>query len=239
MTAFTEALVLAPESSKKIADYYIKRSIVLQKLNAYSESLQDIKRALELSNTEKTVNNLLKRKKIIESLLSINNLQELNLKDYPKDDILTHGENNEIPGVSSALALVYNKEFGRHYVATQDIEVGDVLMVQKPLVYTPIVESLSKDSGRKKWICDYCLVSTIAPIPCDSCTLSLYCSQKCKSDAYKKFHKTECKIVQREPPLGSQTSLYLRALLVTTKQGENFEEMVTVLDRIKKSKGIF
>ena len=244
LKAFTHALVMIPGSSKKIADCYIGRSIALQKLKAYPESLEDIERALKLPISEEQTKKLLDRKTVINSLISSFNFKKLNLKDNSKEEIkLSYGENEEIPGVSSAMNLAYSEKYGRHYVATRDIEIGDVLMVQKPFVFVPHPEIGQnynpKGPKGKSWICDYCLNLTKAPIPCGNCTLPLYCSEKCRSDALKKFHKIECQLSVSEPPVGSQTSFFLRALLIATEQGEKFHEAVTAMEQIKNCKGKF
>lgn len=219
-----------------IAYSYFWRSMVLQKLKAYSESLRDIQRALKLSITENQKRNLLDRKKVMQNLQP----KESSKKKEEEEEILSYGENAEIKGVSSALALVYNKKYGRHYVATRDIQIGDILMIQKPYSFSTIKEGNIEKNGQKHWFCENCLDLTMAPIPCDFCAMNLYCSAKCRLEAYGKFHKYECKIAQLELPVippGPIAKFFLRTLLILTKQGEDFEEIVKLVDVINRRKG--
>lgn len=214
--------------------------MVFNKLKAYPESLKDIERALKLPISKEQKINLSNRKKILTLLLKESNKKpEANKKSEAneKESIqLSYGENEEIEGVSSAMTLAYNEEFGRHFVATRDIKIGDFLMIQSPLIWAKERESEVDPKG-KKWLCDFCLNSIINPVPCERCTYFLYCSLKCRSEAFEKYHKIECQICNIRSPVGPQTTLFLRTLLVTTKQGENFQEAYNLMEKIKKCKG--
>ena len=226
-------------SSKINAHSYFWRSIALQKLKAYSESLKDIKRALKFRITKEQKTNLLNRKKVLQDLLLKESKKKctVNKEENTQEEVtLSYGENEEIRGVSSAMALTYNEKFGRFFVATCDIKIGDVLMIQSPLTWTKIRASEDDPKG-KKWFCDYCLHSTMNPIPCDKCTCFLYCSFKCRSAAFEKYHKIECQISNFRFIIGPQTTLFLRTLLVTTNQGENFQEVGKLMEKIKNCKG--
>ncbi|XP_033215333.1 SET and MYND domain-containing protein 4-like [Belonocnema kinseyi] len=239
LIAFTNGLRVAPASSKIIAHCYYYRAMVLSKLKAYPESLSDIERALKLPISEEQKTSLSKRKKIVDLILNESNKKsEANKKseENKKERIqLSYGESEEIKGVSSAMALAYNEEFGRHFVATRDIKIGDFLMIQSPLMWVKQRDS-EDDSKGKKWFCDFCLNSTINPVPCESCTYSLYCSLKCRSEAFEKYHKIECQIANVRSPMGPQTTLFLRTLLVATKQGEDFQEVYNLMEKIKNCK---
>ena len=218
---------------------YYWRSVALHRLKAYFESLQDIERALEQSINKEQETNLLKYKKVIQNLLLNNNNQRDTSEKEPIEEevILSYGENKEIPGVSNAMALVYSIKYGRHYLATRNIKVGDILMIQKPYVFVTSKEGDDNRKG-KEWFCENCLKPTKAPIPCYSCAMPFYCSVACRSEAYDKFHKTECRLANVSAPLGPLSSLFLRTFLILTKQGESFEEAVKLTKDIEKYKGI-
>ncbi|XP_043471005.1 SET and MYND domain-containing protein 4-like isoform X3 [Leptopilina heterotoma] len=237
LSLFNKALVSAPGSSKHIASFYKERSIALQKLKAYSESLQDIERALKLTESQEEKNDLEKRKTIIHALNLKDTLNRLSVT--PKDvdeqqEEITYGESKELVGVSSALALEYNAKFGRHYVATQNINVGDVLMIQKPYVHVLFPEFLLGYAQIENSCCDNCLTSILNPIPCEDCVAVIYCSEECKLIDFKKMHKIECQVTRRFPSMSRD--LALRSLIKATNKGNNLDEIYSKMRRIGKCK---
>ncbi|XP_011304229.1 SET and MYND domain-containing protein 4-like [Fopius arisanus] len=96
--------------------------------------------------------------------------------------------NLEIPDASDAIAIRYSGKYGRHIVATRDIDVGEVLAVQTP--YIAVLEL-----SRRRSNCWYCLSQTWSGVPCDKCVNVLFCSEKCKSRAWEEFHDVECHVL--------------------------------------------
>lgn len=104
-----------------------------------------------------------------------------NLPQVPND-------NEEIPGASSAIKLVYSEEFGRYVVATRDIEPGEVLAVQQGYVSNLFLENFYSH-------CIYCMKQTWSGIPCDKCVYAIYCSENCRKAAWINHHDIECQVV--------------------------------------------
>lgn len=98
-----------------------------------------------------------------------------------------------IPNVSDCLSLEYNKKYGRHFVAARDIKPGEILIIEKGLV-VPAVEKLHL-------VCSYCLNFTWNGVPCPHCVFAIYCTEECKTNAWKEYHDIECSIL---PALLSQ-----------------------------------
>ena len=229
---------VAPGFSNIAAHCYYYRSLALKNLKAYPESLKDIERALNLPISGEQKDNLESGKNVIQKLLLKRNSYNSTKNNIVDEEVtLSYGESSEIKGVSKAIALVYSTRFGRHFLATRNIKVGDVLMIQKPYVIVLSKEGDDSPKG-KEWFCENCFKTTKAPIPCDYCAMFFYCSDECKSEAYVKFHKTECKLASLRPPLGPLSTLFLRTLLIMTKQGKNFHEALILMDDVKKRKGI-
>lgn len=67
---------------------------------------------------------------------------------------LAGGENGNFTSASAYLSVFYNREKGRHVVATHDIKVGDVLFVEKPFAFIIFQD-----------VCHSCCKKTVAPIP--------------------------------------------------------------------------
>ncbi|XP_051171324.1 SET and MYND domain-containing protein DDB_G0284059-like [Leptopilina boulardi] len=238
LSLFNKALITAPGSSKHIVSFYTQRSIALQKLKAYSESLNDIERALKLSKTEEEKLELQKRKKIINSLILSSDLKNLNVTEKlfnENNEEISYGESDELIGVSSAISLKFNEKYGRHYIANQEIKVGDVLMLQKPFVHTLIPERLSEIFGTAEQLfCDYCLKLILNPIPCENCTSVIYCTDECKLKSFQKLHDIECQVSRKYPSNGR--SLALRSLILATDKGKNFHEIYNIMKKIENCK---
>ncbi|XP_059483608.1 uncharacterized protein LOC132201451 [Neocloeon triangulifer] len=67
---------------------------------------------------------------------------------------------------------------------------SDVLVVEDPLFY---INSSMITSFEPSWIhCSECFKQCLNLQPCTTCSLVLYCSQKCADEAWEKHHKITC-----------------------------------------------
>ncbi|KAH0546789.1 hypothetical protein KQX54_015230 [Cotesia glomerata] len=134
-----------------------------------------------------------------------------NLPQVPND-------NEEIPGASSAIKLVYSEEFGRHVVATRDIEPGEVLAVQQGYVSNLFPENFYSH-------CIYCMKQTWSGIPCDKCVYAIYCSENCRKAAWINHHDIECQVVGPLIEVGMENLglMSLRLLVSAYKETEDFK----------------
>ncbi|KAJ8682914.1 hypothetical protein QAD02_018706 [Eretmocerus hayati] len=94
---------------------------------------------------------------------------------------------DEIPCASEAVTIEYNKRWGRHIVATRDINPGEIVAVEKHFFQFVYPECMY-------WCCSYCTKFSWSSIPCQGCIYGIYCSEKCRSAAWVEFHRFECKI---------------------------------------------
>lgn len=92
----------------------------------------------------------------------------------------------KFPFASDAIDVEYSKASGRHIVATRDIEIGELLLIEKPYV------ALRRDLFFVT--CSHCLMETAKAIPCERCINCVYCSEKCKADAFNQYHYLDCTI---------------------------------------------
>lgn len=115
-------------------------------------------------------------------------------KEYPKpiveyialNEIKSPNEN--FPCASDAIKVSYSEEFGRHIVATRDIDVGELLVVEEPHNKMMALENCFSH-------CWHCLRATWNGIPCDNCVNVIYCSEKCKATDWSIFHNLECTLL--------------------------------------------
>lgn len=85
----------------------------------------------------------------------------------------------------SSVAVRYNEKYGRHLIATREIRPGEIIFKKKPYVACLNI--------KKPYVyCCHCLSIGWASVPCNACGWFLFCSEKCKEDAWKQYHDIEC-----------------------------------------------
>ncbi len=92
------------------------------------------------------------------------------------------GENPSIPGASAAVRLRRDPARGRHAVAARDVDVGEVLISDEPVVHLLLPQyGLSHCAG--------CAVDVhgAAVVPCPGCVSVVYCSQECLENTQKRY----------------------------------------------------
>lgn len=99
---------------------------------------------------------------------------------------LKNGQNDLISCASRSVEILNTELYGRQVMANTDIQVGDVLAIEKP--YSSVtVEECSMTH------CNYCLAPCFDLSPCKQCSSCIFCSDKCRDEAWKNYHKNECK----------------------------------------------
>ncbi|CAH1103020.1 unnamed protein product [Psylliodes chrysocephalus] len=177
---YTKSIASAENGSSYLALAYANRSACLFKGKYYKECLQDINRALSLDYPEKLKPKLLKRKMDAESQKHM----QKQVRFYSKPPVI-RSKNPFISCAEDSIEIQYNKKYGRHIIATRDINIGEVLSVENSFCHVVCADS--------KYIhCHECLELCFNMIPCENCTRALYCSEDCRSNAFKGYHKYEC-----------------------------------------------
>ncbi|KAM6048763.1 SET and MYND domain-containing protein 4 isoform 4-T4 [Theristicus caerulescens] len=134
-------------------------------------------------------------------------------------------ENDSISGASSSLSLNFDRERGRHLVASQDILPGQSLLKEEAFVSVlcPGESRLLQDSSEAAWdtrvtnadlYCHRCLRQLLASVPCRGCSYAKYCSQNCADVAWEQYHRTECSLGALLLTLGVFCHVALRTVLL-------------------------
>ncbi|EZA61542.1 SET and MYND domain-containing protein [Ooceraea biroi] len=135
--------------------------------------------------------------------------------------------NNEVPCASDAVAIKYDKRYGRHVVATRNIRPGEVVAVEQP--YSLILKQHNMQTH-----CSNCLRVSWANIPCNHCTYAMYCSEECRYTEWKKCHDVECTVF---PPL-LEYDFYnidffsIRLAVLALREAGGMQELKTMLKKI-------
>ncbi|KAK0173170.1 hypothetical protein PV328_006408 [Microctonus aethiopoides] len=191
--------------------------------------------ALEKKMTPEVIKAIADARKWLEKMNSIKKKLLMNILDeFPKNlsikKVSTKGDfsklmpkipndNPKIPGVSGAVTLNYSQEYGRHVVATKDINVGEVIMVQKFYLNFIMADSYYQN-------CANCCKFVFAGIPCHQCVNVIYCDENCRDEHWREYHDIECSVISAM--IGnviSQNILTLRLTVKAYKEAGTFEKL--------------
>ncbi|RZC39061.1 SET, TPR 11, and/or zf-MYND domain containing protein, partial [Asbolus verrucosus] len=211
--AYTRS-ISAAKSKGVLAIAYANRSACLFKLNMFQGCLVDIERALANNYPNRLKQKLVERRAEATTLMSPS---ESFHDDTPK--IPKSSENPLIQSAKDCVAIGTNEKWGRHVIATRDIEIGEILSVEEPFTSTLVMEQLIH--------CNRCLELCYNPIPCASCTLIVFCSEQCKSKAAATYHKYECPIYFSLIACGMR-SVQMMALKVALLAKGDFQKLHTL-----------
>lgn len=151
--------------SKLAADSYIDANNFLRKVPLNDENRASLMKTLRKHDSTKLSDKYIDEEDLIPEIAS---------------------RHAKFPCASDAVDVRFNKKFGRHLVATRDIEIGEVLVVEK--IYSQAVDIEDKIYTH----CAYCLRFLLTGIPCDQCVTAVYCSVECKTNAWNDHHRFDC-----------------------------------------------
>ncbi|XP_052902937.1 SET and MYND domain-containing protein 4-like [Anopheles moucheti] len=193
---YNESITYSEKGSEQRALAYGNRSLICLELRQYEDCLKNIRLARDSNYPERLAEKLKKREKDAKLAL------EKASKKVPKGPSrrtheqaerqlkLSYGAHENMPQVAKCLQLQRNDQFGRHVVTNHRLNVGDVVMIDKPFV--TVLDDLLRYVR-----CAYCYEEKIFTlIPCEGCTLAMYCSEQCLSKAYQQYHRYECAIIR-------------------------------------------
>ncbi|XP_051167736.1 SET and MYND domain-containing protein 4-like isoform X2 [Leptopilina boulardi] len=147
------------------------------------------------------------------------------INDNKENLILTHGPSEETPVVSNGVNVRYSEKYGRHMVATQYFEPGDIISVEDPFAYVIYQDKYYTH-------CFHCLTRSYNLIPCSKCPIAQYCSEKCKQLDWKLAHCTECYILTLLSNLLNidrdkirMLSKIVRFLIIATSNGTGIDKL--------------
>lgn len=190
---YNESITYATRGSEERALAYANRSIICLELQRYEDCLANIRLARASNYPERLAAKLEKRELDAKQALAAknsNNDAAKHMKRERKRLELSYPAHKNMPQVANCLELQKNEKFGRHVVTNRPLKVGDVVMIDKPFV------TLLLDKYRYVR-CAYCYHETLFTlIPCEGCTVAMYCSDECLSKAHQQYHRYECGIIR-------------------------------------------
>ena len=145
------------------------------------------------------------KKDITSELEKIKSVVNKPLEKKPLD-VSLKSPNKTVPQFSDSVELAYNPLVGRHGVATKDIEVGELVMIDTSL-------SVHLICGTRLTNCSHCMktINLITGKPSPLLATTKFCSMECLHQAMESYHPVEAKInIQK---------------MFWNKKEEKFEEM--------------
>lgn len=269
---YTKCIALAPLNSEELALGYSNRSALLLHLKKYSDSLKDIERSLLVTTSNSLKVKLFCRKvealtalgcpdnqitfheaikffervpenhkdkksltKIISRanlILQLNRTKVSSEKDSRQEFLKTLSKKEEI---FSYVDVKYSKKFGRHLVAIQDFKPGDIVYIEKPYAVCSNLEM-------PYFYCYHCLNVSWTGVACNFCSRCIFCSEKCREEAWKKYHDIECLITSYTESVLENSNNHLRLavkiLIMTIKEGGSIEKLKKELADIDDCKSM-
>ena len=123
--------------------------------------------------------------------------------------------------VSRKVEVAVGEKVRRHVVARQDIEVGEVIVEERPISSVLHLARLTTN-------CSTCLRSVVRGLGCDGCTEVIFCCGRCRDQARQGYHRLECGNLHLLPPTGP---LATTLRLFTNKTARYFLDRKSLFDR--------
>ncbi|KAJ8712222.1 hypothetical protein PYW07_005064 [Mythimna separata] len=224
------ALMYAPLESETFSLAISNRSAVFASLKKYKECISDIEMVFSNTYPKSLKDKLDKRQKSCEKALLEDEYPEFHdEEDEEIRDIFTFKgtKHEKFVDASSKLRVKYTPEMGRHVIAEEDIQVGEILVQE-----APFVSVLLKD--QMIFTCANCFSRTANLYPCPYCCMSLYCGKKCVMEAWDDFHFFECPLLVFLLNNSHFTKLELLALRATVKSRMAHSQLPTFFRTVDK-----
>lgn len=272
LSRYASSIALAPPSSEELALGYGNRSALLLHLSMFTECIQDVDRALEITKSNVLKTKLLCRKvKCLSAIGKKDNIEKtlkkaqhfykqsekskkeglmkliedarsyLNKENKIKE---TKNSSKTLPlekslNDFSSISVARNEKFGNYLTAAKDIEPGEVIFIEKPYVSSVYPEKVFM-------YCDHCLKLSWSTIPCDTCSICMYCSEKCKKEAWDEYHSIACSVIfkceffyQSDQNDLSRKILpvTVRTIILAIKEAGSIEKLKNNLEKLENNRG--
>ena len=172
---------------ERLAKCYIELSL-------YEKALESFKQCLKSLDFAKIGHEQLKEKKnYLDEMVNKysgkidkvrNNNDNLNYIYKPSCPTI-EDLNSTYLSASKTFSMLSDETHGRYAVASEDIKVGEIILVEKPFATVCLPECFETH-------CYQCLTRFYIGHPCRNCSTVLYCSTDCEHKSWTKSHQFEC-----------------------------------------------
>lgn len=236
MESYNASLSYATPESPKLLIGYLDRATVYNYVGLNDEALQNCEMGYMIARDDDEKHQLgLKRNKCLESMEKLKATAQFR-RVIPKECTpkLSFPPRRNLPFGANCLEIIENERYGRHIITTKDLMPGDIVSME-----APVCKILDKNMLYKK--CTNCLKAVnFNLIPCQRCSMAMFCSNECEQSAFNSFHKYEC------PILGAVVNKFcendcvpwtaLRLLLMAMKCYPAYDQIRKMYDEVKRTK---
>lgn len=211
---FNATLCYAQKKSELISLAYAGRSECFFQLKLYKKCLVDIELAKKAKYPKRLMPKLEQRYNDCVNLMEIND----EFDEFVPN--LSYKDDANYPGLANVLKLNYNKEFGRHIIAKEDIPAGQTILVEEAFT--------SRIIGVQYNNCSACLKTTMNFIACERCTNALFCDNECANA--NNLHRIECE--EHSFDTKSPNEFYMRSILMAMGMFENADCLAKFVENV-------
>ncbi len=197
---YNESICYAePANRVHLANLYASRASVYFKLKEYECCIENIDLAEANGYPEEGTLRLKNLK--LETLELLQKLSEQNKCEDNVKIELNVKPHQQIPFIAGCLELQSDTNGGRYITTNEDIDPGSIIVIE-----SPFEKVLSSDCIYQR--CSNCLnENSLNLMPCQSCTKAMFCSEKCNREAFERFHRFECPIIDSLIDVGGQITI--------------------------------
>lgn len=220
-----EAICLAKIDSENMGLAYGLRAECFDKLKQYAFSLADIELAKKHKYPVEAMSRLEELKSECSRKLSRKNAQPIDHDDAK----LSFSENVKIPCFAEGLEVKHTKKYGKHIITTRDLDIGQTVIVEEAYCMAPKID-------QNYLQCANCFERKVNLIPCNKCSVIMFCSQKCNDVGHEKFHAFECG--KRDVSTISEPlpRLVMRTVINAIKMFPKIEDLMSIIDNVNNGK---
>ncbi|KAG4072492.1 hypothetical protein HA402_005264 [Bradysia odoriphaga] len=178
MDKYNQSICLAENGSEYLSIAYGNRSSCFEKLEKYNFCLVDIQLAKDNNYPLRLMQKLDNRK--AKCLLQIQSTDTILVQPQ---SILSYPAAENLPCMANVLRIDRNDDYGRLILATQDIHIGDTVIVEEDYVRFVVGENIR---------CSNCGKRYVNFVPCEKCGGAMFCGERCLKNS---FHQMECEML--------------------------------------------
>lgn len=175
MAEYNQSICFAENGSEYLSLAYGNRSSCFEKLKMFSFCLIDIQLAKESNYPQRLMQKLDDRQR--KCLLQMQSVESTS------QPVLSFPEDEHLPCMANVLRIDVNDEYGRLVTATQDIDIGETVLIEENYIRFVVGENVQ---------CSNCGKQNVNFVPCEKCGGAMFCSELCSKN---NFHQIECEML--------------------------------------------
>lgn len=215
---YNRALCVAEVQSPHIREIYEKRAKCFFGMEMILKSIADIQLA---RNEQDSVDQSYLKEFEVECEKAMPKMPQNELYE-PR---LSFDAHTNFPEMANAVEFRYNEEYGRHLIATTDIDVGQVLFIDKSIASTTC------DFYNR---CNVCLKEKTNLIPCYRCTASMFCTECAEHEIH--IHEYECGLDSLIHDSYGDFAIAVRSLIVAMQMFASVDELMYFVETVVMNK---